>query len=85
MSSATKVQFQSAGTAPSQPASPGKAVMTALSTGIQALHESLRDNEVITGLADKFMQLFILLKSKESSLKKFDNETLYSHVLPYRL
>ena len=74
MSSATKVQF-SAGTAPSQPAPPGKAATTALSTGLQALHESLRDNEVITGLALKFMRLFILLKSKETSLKKFDDET----------
>ena len=75
MTSTTKVQFTSAGTAPSQPASPGKAATTALSTGIQALHESLRDNEVITGLAIKFMRLFILLKSKELSLKKFDDET----------
>jgi len=75
MSSATRVHFPSAGTAPPQLATPGKAALNALSTGLQALHESLRDNEVITGVADKFMRLFIHFKTKESLLKKFDDET----------
>lgn len=75
MSSATRVQFKSVGTTPSQLATPSKAASTALSIGLQALHESLRDNEVITGLAQKFLKLFILSKSKESTLRKFDDDT----------
>ena len=48
--------------------------MNGLLTGFQALHETLRDNEVVTSIAEKFIRQYIILKSKEESLKKFDDK-----------
>ena len=75
MRSANRVQFSSTGTVPSPPTTPSKAAMNGLLTGFQALHETLRDNEVLTGIAEKFIRQYIILHSKEESLKKFDDDT----------
>lgn len=74
MSSAKKVHFSGTGNVPSPPVSPHAAAKNALSSGLQVLHENIRDNEVITRLAGKFLRLLTLYKSKEKALLKFDNE-----------
>ena len=74
MRSARKVQFTSTGIVPSQPTTPSKAAMNGLLTGFQALHETLRDNEVVTSIAEKFIRQYFILHSKEESLKKFDDD-----------
>jgi hypothetical protein len=60
---------------PSRKLTPSLAAKTALTTGLEALHPHLCDNEHITGIARNILQLFFSLKTKEKSKKKFDDES----------
>ena len=75
MSSARTIRFTGTGTVPSRRISPNVALKNALASGLLALHVTLRDNEVITHLAEKFIEQFVLLKSKEKARLKFESET----------
>jgi hypothetical protein len=76
MTSASTVRFEdSSSFPPLSLVSSNTAAKTALSTGLQALHPHLRENEAFTGLAGKILQLFFTLQTKAKSVKKFTNET----------
>ena len=75
MSSARTNRLIGTGTIPSHRISPNVALKNALASGLLALHVNLRDNEVITHLAEKFLQQFVLLKSKEKARLKFESNT----------
>lgn len=59
----------------SEQTTPSLLAKKTLSEGLQALHPQLRDNEVIAGIAAKILQLFFTFKTKETSMKKFDDDT----------
>jgi hypothetical protein len=76
MTSAPTVRFRESSLNPTTPlVSSNNAAKAALSTGIQALHAHLRDNEAFTGLADKIIQLFFTLQTKVKTVSKFTDET----------
>lgn len=76
VSSEVQVMGSTNPTLPSN-ATPSNLAKTALLAGIHALHSQLRDNDSITTIANKILQLFFTLKSKEKSHKKFVDDTTY--------
>lgn len=53
---------------------PSHLAKVVLSSGLKALHPQLRDNDAITGIATKIIQLFFTLRSREKSVKKFEDD-----------
>ena len=70
MTSAVRFKEPVASTSTLKHTSPSIAAKSALSLGLQALDDTLRDNEVVTGVATKILQLLFTLKSKAKSFKK---------------
>ena len=54
-------------------ATPSNDTKISLVSSIKVLHQHLRDNEYITGLANHILQVFFSLHSNEVSLKKFED------------
>ena len=73
MRSATKVTFKDASTTSSPLPAPSTVAKKALSNGLHALHETLRDHKAFTGVAMKFLQLLITLRAKEKPFDKFND------------
>ena len=76
MTSARNVRFLGTGNVPSPPLiTPQAAAKNALSFGLNALHNNIRDNEVVTREAKEFLRLLELYKSKKKTVSKFDSGT----------
>ena len=73
MRSATKVTFKDASTTSSPLPAPSTVAKKALSNGLHALHETLRDHKAFTGVAMKLLQLLITLRAKEKPFDKFND------------
>ena len=73
MRSATKDTSNDASTTSSPLPAPSTAAKKALSNGLHALHETLRNDKAFTGVAMKLLQLLISLRAKEKSFIKFDD------------